>query len=614
MAAAKTFGNYTLLSKLASGGMGETHLAEQLGAAGVSRQVVIKLMLPRFADNQAIVDAFVQEARVSTTLTHGNIAQVYEFGEVDGRYFLAMEHVSGRSLQKVLERVKESGFRRLPFAVSAYVTIELLKALHYAHTRTGADGRPLNLVHRDVSPDNVMIGFEGEVKLVDFGVAKASMKDRAETEPGLVKGKYCYLSPEQAQADPLDGRSDLFSAGILLYEMLTGTRPFPGAGQAAMREIVFADVVPPRVRVAGVPEELGQIAMKALQKKREDRFSTARAMQEALSRWLYGQAPDFSGEVLRELMGELFADELLAEGHRFLPHEHATRVLRVLQTHDTAHDVSSPLAAVPRRRRPWRALAFVVLAASAAGGAALGARIALTPPPPTVEQCLCFYPAFSGPTDPSDVKMFVRDCLRRPPEPREEKAVQDETCRMQLHSLASAREALKKGLAQEALRWLALDPLPCVRDQYDDLRQRALKASPAQPVVLAPPAPPPPPPDPAPNPDLEAAVPPSATQSPPLTPQQQQAQSLLEEARTDMKLRTEAGYKAAKAKLDKCVRIDKTAFDCHKLLGAALGQLGDAPGGAREYELFLKYAPPDHLQLGHVKELLQQYYDTGRKR
>jgi serine/threonine-protein kinase len=604
MAAAKTFGNYTLLTRLASGGMGETHLAEQLGAAGVSRRVVIKTMLPRFADDKALVDAFVQEARVCATLAHGNIAQVYEFGQVDGTYFLAMEYVDGRSLQKVLERVRETGFRRLPWAVSAYVSIELLKALHYAHTRTGADGKPLNLVHRDVSPDNVLIGFEGEVKLVDFGIAKASMKDRAETQPGLVKGKYCYLSPEQAQAEALDGRSDLFSAGIVLYEMLTGTRPFPGAGQAAMREIVFAEVVPPKVRVAGVPEELADIAMKALQKKREDRFATARVMQEALSRWLYGQASDFSGEVLRELMGELFADE-----HPFLPREHATRVLRVLQTHDTQHDASSPsLPAVPPRRRPLRALAFVALGLLAAGGAALGASLALRPPPPTLDECLGFYPSFSAPADAPAVKSFVHECLRRPLEFREEKAVQDETCRMQLHSLATAREALHKGSTSEALRWLPLDPLPCVRDQYEDLR-RALKPMPAQPVAIEPePSPPPTPlPEPTPEPD-EAMAPPAAPPQRPLTPQQQQVEALTEEARAQMKLRTPAGYAVAKAKLEKCVRIDKTAFDCHKLLGAALGQLGEAPHGAKEYELFLKYAPPEHPQVPRVRELLNQYY------
>jgi serine/threonine-protein kinase len=610
MAAAKTFGNYTLLSKLASGGMGETHLAEQLGAAGVSRRVVIKTMQPRFADDQDKVDAFVQEARVSATLTHGNIAQVYEFGQVDGTYFLAMEHVVGRSLQKVLERVKETGFRRLPFAVSAYVTIELLKALHYAHTRTGADGRPLNLVHRDVSPDNVMIGFEGEVKLVDFGVAKASMKDRAETEPGLVKGKYRYLSPEQARADALDGRSDLFSAGIVLYEMLTGQRPFPGAGQTVMRDIVYADVVPPKVRVAGIPDELAEITMKALQKKREDRFPTARAMQEALSRWLYGQAADFSGEVVRELMGELFAEELSADGHPFLPRQHATRVLRVLQTHDTAHDVPSPLPAVPRRGRPLRALAVVVLAASAAGGVAVGTRMAVTPPPLTVEQCLSFYPAFSTPTDASEVKTFVRNCLGRPFEPREEKTVLDETCRMQLRSLATAREAFHKGSTAEAMRWLEFGPLPCVSEQYNELLAVALGTRPGKPVRVVP-SPPPPEPPPAPAPPIvEPSSPPGSDLV--IPPDEEAVAPLIEEARAQFKMRTIAGYQAAKVKLEKCIRVQKTAYDCHKLLGAALGQLGDAPRGAREYELFLQYAPPNHAQVPRVRELLQAYYGNNR--
>ncbi|MBL8955966.1 MAG: protein kinase [Myxococcaceae bacterium] len=330
------FGKYELTTRLAKGGMGETYLAQLNAVAGVSKRVVIKKMLPSVAADEKLVEAFIQEARISATLSHGNIAQVFDFGSIDGEYFLAMEYVHGQSLQGVMKRAPAKAYPRLPFEVTAYVAIELLKALHYAHTRVGPNGTPLNLIHRDVTPDNILVSYEGDVKLVDFGVAKAELVGRAETEPGLVKGKYRYFSPEQAVADPLDARSDIFAVGIVLHELFAGEPLFTGQMHQVMNAIVRSPVPRLSVRAPDVPEALVDVVDIALSRNKADRFPTALAMQEALSRWLYSRTPDFTGDVLRELMGELFGEELAKAGTPFVAKRRATGVLRALKSQTSA--------------------------------------------------------------------------------------------------------------------------------------------------------------------------------------------------------------------------------------------------------------------------------------
>jgi len=342
------FGKYELVARLAKGGMGETFRAELVAAQGVVKPVVIKKMLPYVAQDQGLVDAFIQEARLSATLTHSNIAQVFDFGEVDGEYFIAMEYVDGRSLESVMQRAYELGWARLPFQLTVFIITELLKGLHYAHTRTSADGRPLNLVHRDISPDNVLLGFEGEVKLVDFGVAKTTMAGRQETEPGLVKGKFRYLSPEQAVAKPLDARSDLFTVGVMLYQLVTGEVPFAGQQHTVMQAIVSGDYVAPRVRCGDVPEPISLVIERAMQPGRDQRFGSAQEMLEPLARWLYGQSPDFSGAVLRELLGQLFDGDLLKDGRLFVSQPTARAKLAGLTP---GREVQAPTQVVPALQR-----------------------------------------------------------------------------------------------------------------------------------------------------------------------------------------------------------------------------------------------------------------------
>jgi hypothetical protein len=242
------------------------------------------------------------------------VAQIYDFGEASGEYFLAMEFVHGRTLEVVIDRAREKGFLHLPPEVACFIAIEILKGLHYAHTRVGDDGQPLGIVHRDVSPDNVMLGFDGQTKVVDFGIAKARLKGRVETEPGLVKGKWNHFSPEQAAGEPLDARSDVFAVGIVLYRMLCGQQPFPGAVQLALRAIVDGKYPPPAAVNPTLSSELCEIVTRSLQNPLEQRYASALEMENALRRHLMKIAPDFSTDVLKAFVLWLFEDALEAEG------------------------------------------------------------------------------------------------------------------------------------------------------------------------------------------------------------------------------------------------------------------------------------------------------------
>ncbi len=290
-------GKYELLSRIAAGGQAETFRAQLEGAAGVTKQCVIKKVLPSYAQDEAFIEAFITEAKLSAGLSHGNIAQVFEFGQVDGDYFLAMEWVDGRSLSDALQRSKELEQAALPLPLACFIGIEVCKALHYAHGK--------GIVHRDVSPENILIGFEGQTKVIDFGIAKAQMTGRRETEPGLVKGKFLYFSPEQTRAEPLDGKSDVFALGIVLYRMLTGVLPFQGQMHEVIHAIGHVKYPPlPAVR-PNLPEGLVDAVTQALAKDAAKR-SSALELQQALTAVLYAADPHFSSDSLRDWMAWLF--------------------------------------------------------------------------------------------------------------------------------------------------------------------------------------------------------------------------------------------------------------------------------------------------------------------
>ncbi|WP_426756362.1 protein kinase domain-containing protein [Myxococcus sp. Y35] len=311
------FGKYVLLSKIAAGGMAVTYRARMTGAAGVTKPCVIKQILPHFVDDSDFVEMFIGEARVVASMSHSNIAQVFDFGEVDGQYFIAMELVHGQPLSKVLRRAQKMGMGFFPEPLALHVASKLCDGLDYAHRHIGEDGQALGLVHRDVSPDNVLISYEGEVKVIDFGIAKATSAVEAKTSPGTLKGKYPYFSPEQAQGrQDLDARTDVYAAGVVLYEMVCGKRPYEGEFVTVLPRILVGDCQPPSVLNPTLSPELEGVISHAMALDREARYQTAKDLSESLVELLYRDNPRFTPTLLSQLMAHLFAEELAAEGRK----------------------------------------------------------------------------------------------------------------------------------------------------------------------------------------------------------------------------------------------------------------------------------------------------------
>jgi serine/threonine protein kinase len=308
------FGKYELLERLGMGGMAIVYRARYTAAPGITKPVVIKKVLDVYAENPAFVEQFIQEARITVGLNHGNIVQVFDFGQVDGEYFLAMELVEGHPLSKVLKQAQAMGLAQLPAPLAVSIAIEMCKGLHHAHTRTDERGRPLELVHRDISPDNVLISYEGEVKISDFGVAKAQMAGRPETEAGMVKGKYLYFSPEQARGEALDARSDVYAVAVVLFRMLCGRLPIEGPEVAVMQRVVLGQRTAALQLNPQLDPELVELLDEALAHRRQDRVSSAEALQQKLSHWLATRASLFAGHTLKQMMALLYEQELKALG------------------------------------------------------------------------------------------------------------------------------------------------------------------------------------------------------------------------------------------------------------------------------------------------------------
>jgi len=308
------FGKYQLLERIATGGMAEIYRARYQAAAGVTKLVVIKKILPHYAGNKNFVSMFINEAKITVGLSHGNIAQVFDFGEIDGEYFIAMEFVHGQALSRVLRKARGTDLPTLPPPVAVAIAMEMCKGLHYAHTRLDERGQPLNIIHRDVSPQNVIVSYEGQVKIVDFGIAKARNATQAETESGAVKGKYVYFSPEQARGRDVDARTDVFATGIVLYEMLCGKLPFEGKMMEVLARVLRGDFPRPRALNPRIPAALERIMLTSMATDKGQRYATAQVFQDALSSYLHSSAPNFSSNALESVMSYLFEKELVVEG------------------------------------------------------------------------------------------------------------------------------------------------------------------------------------------------------------------------------------------------------------------------------------------------------------
>jgi serine/threonine protein kinase len=305
---AETFGKYSLISRLGSGGMAEVFLARAESIAGFEKLLAIKRLLPFCTQDKETVDLLADEARITVRLTHPNIVQVFDFGRVDESYYIAMEYVDGLDL-KSLVRIDEWTSKPMPIDVAVYVTICLLDALDFAHTQRGSDGRPLGIIHRDVSPHNVLISRHGQVKLTDFGVARAAISIHV-SRVGDIRGKFSYMPPEQVVGGEIDRRVDIFATGAILYELLSGYQPYRSASVGEQLQLLRATVEPPSTFRPNLPGELDAICLQALDKNVERRFGTAadfsRALREQVLR-LYGTTLQPSS-TLAQMVEERLAD------------------------------------------------------------------------------------------------------------------------------------------------------------------------------------------------------------------------------------------------------------------------------------------------------------------
>lgn len=303
------FGKYYLLGLIARGGMAEVYRARLTN--GNRTLYAVKVMRPQLAREARFIDMFHREGKLAMMLTNRCIVETLEIGQHEGRHYIAMEYIGGRDLTQVLRRCQETQ-QRIPVPHAVYIAARIAEGLHFAHTLVGPDGRPLNIVNRDVSPSNVRMSYDGDVKLLDFGIAQALMKFTSEI--GILKGKFSYMSPEQIRGMPLDARTDVFSAGIILHEMLTTEKLFRGDTEFALMEKVRkAEVPPPSNFNRRVTPELDAIVLKALARDVADRYQSAAQLAADLDAFLEAKKYEFNTKELREFMRQLFRKEYAKE-------------------------------------------------------------------------------------------------------------------------------------------------------------------------------------------------------------------------------------------------------------------------------------------------------------
>ncbi len=310
--AKKTIGDYILEEKIATGGMAELFKAKRKGVEGFEKTVAVKKILPNVAEDREFIDMLIDEAKIASQLSHPNIVQIFDLGKKEGSYFIAMEYVHGKDLRTILKTLNSKG-KLLPYELSAYIAMKICDALYYAHNKTDSLGRPLRIVHRDVSPQNILISFEGDVKLTDFGVAKASIKLH-QTLAGQIKGKMLYMSPEQSKGSKeVDFRSDIYSLGCVLFEMITGKKLFIADSEIAVLEKVQkGKIIKPTKLNPEVPQQLENIVLKALKLKPSDRYQSALEMRKDLEKFILSRRTSLpDNHELSLFMAELFPDEFV---------------------------------------------------------------------------------------------------------------------------------------------------------------------------------------------------------------------------------------------------------------------------------------------------------------
>ncbi len=309
------FGKYALIDRIAVGGMAEIFLARQAGLEGFEKTIVIKRIRPHLSSLKSFVQMFLNEAKLAAQLNHPNIVQIYDLGKINDTYFIAMEYIFGRDMRRIIPKAESLGIP-FPMVYALKIASSVCEGLYFAHQKTDIYGTPLNIVHRDVTPENIFVSFDGTVKVLDFGIAKAANQIE-QTRAGEIKGKLSYMSPEQATGMPLDGRSDIFSLGVVLYEWITGFKLFTGESEIAiLKSITDGKIYAPSYFKADIPEAVEQILMRALDKDREQRYQTAWDMQYDLDQFLSQYEFTPSNIHLSNFLKQLFSDELDEERKR----------------------------------------------------------------------------------------------------------------------------------------------------------------------------------------------------------------------------------------------------------------------------------------------------------
>jgi serine/threonine protein kinase len=305
------FGKYSLLEKIALGGMAELYLGRMIGDEGFEKLTAIKRILPNLCDEKEIVTAFIEEAKLAALLHHPNIVQIYDFGTIEGFHFIAMEYLFGKDLRSVMEMAQE---RDLPISLESilYIMSRICEGLGYAHGLRNLQGQPLDIIHRDISPQNIFITYDGQVKIIDFGIAKAAGRGKT-TKAGVIKGKVGYMSPEQAQGKAIDSRSDIYSTGILLYELVTKRRMFEGHTFEILDKAREARFEPAENIAKDLPAEIYKILNQALVKESDGRYQTASEMYADLEDCIYHLYLRPNAHKLSQYIKTLFREEFLAD-------------------------------------------------------------------------------------------------------------------------------------------------------------------------------------------------------------------------------------------------------------------------------------------------------------
>lgn len=358
-----TYGRYVLIERIAQGGMAEIYRAEYHGDGGFVRTLAVKRILPQWTEDPQFIKMLQDEAKLLVKLQHQNIVQVFELGDDSGVFYISMEYVDGVDLRRLLNSFREGG-DKIPPKFVYWIVSDVLRALAFAHSRVTADGQPLGFVHRDISPQNILIARHGEVKVADFGIAKGRHRDD-QTSAGQLKGKFAYMSPEQARGEAVDSRSDLFSLGILFFEMLTGARLFDGdSDMDVLRKV--QDVVIPTGWERDVAPEVRAMLRKCLKKNPEERFQTAEEMLTVLSQYVH------------KINCQIFGFEFAPYIQRLFPEKAETQFVKHNDQGVTVEEVLPPTA---MRRHPSHRISVRQLLYSAA---VLSAAFLITPEAPLV--------------------------------------------------------------------------------------------------------------------------------------------------------------------------------------------------------------------------------------